>query len=136
MKLPALLTALLVLAFAACGDDDDDGDTGGEQAAIVVETPEPGQTVSSPATISGTASVFEGTVQLRILDADRKEIASAFTTASVGAPGRGDFSEDVEFTVDEAQAGVVEVFEENVASPSESPERKLFTVRVPVQLEP
>jgi Immunoglobulin-like domain of bacterial spore germination len=137
MKLAALLAALLLLAFAGCGDDDDeDGEAGGEEAAIVVESPEPGASVSSPVTISGTASVFEGTVQLRILDADGEEIASAFSTASAGAPERGDFSEDVEFTVDEAQDGVIEVFEQNVASPEESPERELFTVEVPVQLEP
>jgi hypothetical protein len=137
MKLSALLAALLLLAFAGCGgDDDEDGDTGGDEAAIVVESPEPGASVSSPVTISGTASVFEGTVQLRILDADGEEIASAFTTASAGAPERGEFSEEVEFTVDEAQDGVVEVFEQNVASPEESPERELFTVEVPVRLEP
>jgi len=137
MKLAALLAALLLLAFAGCGDDDnEDGEAGGEEAAIVVESPEPGASVSSPVTISGTASVFEGTLQLRILDADGEEIASAFSTASAGAPERGDFSEDVEFTVDEAQDGVIEVFEQNVASPDESPERELFTVEVPVQLEP
>jgi hypothetical protein len=137
MKLPALLAALLLLAFAGCGDDDDeDGGTGGDAAPIVVESPEPGASVSSPVTISGTASVFEGTVQLQILDADGKQIARAFTTASAGAPERGDFSEEVEFTVDEAQDGVVRVFEQNVASPEESPERELFPVAVPVQLEP
>ena len=137
VKLPALLAALLLLAFAGCGgDDDEDGDTGGDEAAIVVERPEPGASVSSPVAISGTASVFEGTVQFRILDADGEEIGSGFTTASAGAPDRGDFSEDVEFAVDEAQDGVVEVFEQNVASPEESPERELFTVEVPVQLEP
>jgi hypothetical protein len=32
--------------------------------------------------------------------------------------------------------GVVEAFEQNVASPEESPEREQFTVEVPVQLEP
>ncbi len=137
MKLLALLATLLLLAFAGCGDDDDDrGDTGGDEPAIVVESPEPGASVSSPVTISGTASVFEGTVQLRILDADGEEVGSAFTTASAGAPDRGNFSEDVEFSVNEAQDGVVRAFEQNVASPEESPERELFTVEVPVQLEP
>ena len=137
MKLPALLAALLLLAFAGCGDDDDDdGDTGGDEAAIVVESPQADATVSSPVTISGTASVFEGTVQLRILDADGKEIARTFTTASAAGPDRGTFSEDVEFSVDEAQDGVVRVFEQNVASPREGPDRELFTVEVPVQLEP
>jgi hypothetical protein len=135
MKLPALLATLL-LVLAGCGGDDEDGDTGGDEAAIVVESPEPGASVSSPVTISGTASVLEGTVQLRILDADGDDIGSTFTTASAGAPDRGDFSKAVEFTVDEPQDGVVEVFEQNVASPEESPERDLFTVEVPVQLEP
>ena len=134
---PVLLMVLLLFAFAGCGDDDDDDrETGGDEAAIVVETPEPGASVSSPVTISGTASVFEGTVQLRILDSDGKEIAEAFTTASAGAPDRGNFSEDVEFSVDEAQDGVVEAFEQSAASPEESPERELFRVEVPVQLEP
>jgi Immunoglobulin-like domain of bacterial spore germination len=138
MRLPALLAALFLLASAGCGDDydDEDGGTGGDEAAIVVESPEPGASVSSPVTISGTASVFEGTVQLRILDADGEEIARAFTTASAGAPERGDFSEEVEFTVDEAQDGVIKVFEQNVASPEESPGRELFKVEVPVQLQP
>ena len=133
----ALLASLLLLAFAGCGNGDDEaGDTGGGEAAIVVESPEPDASVSSPVTISGTASVFEGTVQVRILDADGEEIASAFTTASAGAPDRGDFSKEVGFTVDEAQDGVVEVFEQNVAEAEESPERELFTVAVPVKLEP
>jgi hypothetical protein len=137
IKLPALLAALLLLAFAGCGDDDDeDGGTRGDTAAIVVESPEPGARVSSPITISGTASVFEGTVQLRILDADGKQVARAFTTATAGAPERGDFSAEVEFTVAEPEDGVVRVFEQNVASPDESPERELFAVEVPVQLEP
>jgi Immunoglobulin-like domain of bacterial spore germination len=138
MRLPALLAALFLLAFAGCGDhnDDDDGRMGGDEAAIVVESPEAGAGVSSPVTISGTASVFEGTVQLRILDADGEEIARTFTTASAGAPERGEFSEEVEFTVDEAQDGVIKVFEQNVASPEESPGRELFKVEVPVQLQP
>ena len=137
IKLRAVVAALLLLAFTGCGgDDDEDRETGGDEAAIVVESPEPGASVSSPVTISGTASVFEGTVQLRILDANGQVIASTFTTASAGAPDRGDFSKDVEFTVAEPQDGVVEVFEQNVASPEESPERELFTVEVPVRLEP
>ena len=132
-----MLPALFLLALAGCGgDDDDDGGTGGKQAAIVVESPEPGSSVSSPVTIAGTASVFEGTVQIRILDAGGNPVASGFATASAGAPGRGDFSKEIEFSVDKAEEGVVKVFEQNVASPAENPKRELFTVKVPVQLEP
>ncbi len=137
VKAPALLAASLLLALGGCGDDDDeDGDGGSSEAAIVIESPEPGASVSSPVTISGTASVFEGTVQLRILDAEGRQVGSSFATASAGAPGRGDFSKPVKFTVGEAQDGVVRAFEANVASPGESSERELFEVEAPVRLEP
>jgi hypothetical protein len=136
-RLPALLASLFLLAFAACGDDDEEEGGGrGEAAAIVVDSPGPGASVSSPVEISGSASVFEGTVQLRIRDADGEVIARTFTTASAGAPERGDFSEELEFSVGEAQDGVIEAFEQNVASPEESPEPELFRVEVPVRLEP
>jgi Immunoglobulin-like domain of bacterial spore germination len=136
-RLLALVASLFLLAFAACGDDDDENGGGGaDEAAIVVESPEPGATVSSPVEISGTASVFEGTVQLRIRDAGGEVIGRAFATASAGAPERGDFSKRVAFRVGEAQDGVIEAFEQNVASPQESPERELFRVEVPVRLEP
>lgn len=137
MKLPALLAAMLLLAFGGCGDDDDDETaTSSGDGAIVVTSPEPGAGVSSPVTVTGTASVFEGTVQLRVLDAAGEVVGSAFATATAGAPERGDFSADVEFTVDEAQDGAVEAFSQNVASPEESPQRKLFRVEVPVRLKP
>jgi hypothetical protein len=92
--------------------------------------------VSSPVTISGTASVFEGTVQLRVLDEDGAEIARGFATATEGAPGRGGFSKDLRFAVEGAQDGKVEAFEQNVASPEESSERELSRVVVPVRLAP
>ena len=134
----AILALVPVLAFAGCGGDEIDAQAPApaEEAAIVIESPEDGATVSSPVTVSGTASVFEGTVQLRVLDADGQEIGRGFATASAGAPERGDFSERIEFTIDEAQAGVIEAFEENVASPEESPEGEPNKVSVAVQLEP
>jgi Immunoglobulin-like domain of bacterial spore germination len=133
----AIFALLLSLCLVGCGEDDDDAEQpAAEDAAIVVESPQDGDSVSSPVTISGTASVFEGTVQLRILDAGGEEIASAFTTASAGAPERGEFSEQVEFTVGEPQEGVIEVFEQNVAEVEESPERELNKVSVAVELEP
>jgi hypothetical protein len=140
VKLPALLAALLLLAFGGCGDDgygdDDAGDTGGGESRIVVTSPEQGASVSSPVMVSGTASVFEGTVQLRVLDAEGEVIARSFATATAGAPERGDFSKEVEFTVAETQDGVVEAFEQNAASAGEGSQGQLFKVEVPVRLEP
>ena len=136
VKAPAPLAALLLVAIAGCGDDEESGGRGGDRTAIVVASPKPGQDVSSPVRISGTASVFEGTVQLSVLDADGDEVGRGFTTATAGAPDRGTFSKRLEFTVGKAQEGAVEVFEQNAASPGESADRRLFTVTVPVRLEP
>lgn len=136
MAKPAVLLVALFLLAVGCGDDDDEVATGGGEGAIVVNSPEPGATVSSPVTVSGSASVFEGTVQIRILGADGAEVGRAFATATAGAPERGRFSADVEFDVEDAEDGAVEVFSQNVASPEESPQRKLFRVEVPVRLEP
>ena len=141
MKNPLAIAAVLLLVFiGGCGDDDEpESTTDGSdpEAAIVVESPQPQETVSSPVTVSGTASVFEATVQIRILDADGEEIASTFATASEGAPGRGEFSKRIEFSVPEAQEGAVEAYEAEAASGSEgSSSGELFTVSVPVNLQP
>lgn len=136
MAKPAVLLVALFLLAAGCGDDDDQVATGGGEGAIVVNSPDSGATVSSPVTVSGSASVFEGTVQIRILGADGAEVGRAFATATAGAPERGRFSADVEFDVEGAEDGAVEAFSQNVASPEESPQRKLFRVEVPVRLEP
>jgi len=137
IRFSAPLAALLLTALAGCGSDQDtNGGGGGDPAPIVVRSPHPGASVSSPVAITGTASVFEGTVQLRVLDAGGREIGRAFTTARAGAPERGAFSGDVEFTVERAQDGLVEAFEENAASQGEGAEGNLFTVKVPVRLEP
>lgn len=130
----------LIALIGGCGDDDEPASTQGEdgaKAAIVVEDPKPGATVTNPVTISGTASVFEGTVQIRILDAEGKELASTFATATQGAPGRGDFTKTVAFSVPQPQEGTIEAYEADAASGSEgSSTGELFTVSVPVQLRP
>jgi hypothetical protein len=98
---------------------------------IVVESPQAGDEVSSPMTIEGTADVYEATVSFRLLDADGKEIASGFATATCGTGCRGDYMEQLKFSVDEKQAGTLEVFE----SSAENGE-PLHMVRVPVVLTP
>lgn len=137
MKRLAILAALCALAVASCGDDDAGPAAGepAEPAPIVVASPEAGATVSSPVTIAGDASVFEGTVSIRIVDADGDELAQTFTTATCGGPCRGDFSKAVEFEVDEAQDGVIEVFEQNVASGAEASSVETASVVIPVTLD-
>jgi Immunoglobulin-like domain of bacterial spore germination/Sporulation and spore germination len=98
---------------------------------IAVDMPAAGAEVTSPVAISGSANVFEATVSIRILDSNGKEIAKTFTTATCGTGCRGEYTTDVEFKVDERQAGTIEVYEESMADGS-----NLFTVRVPVTLVP
>lgn len=99
---------------------------------IVVETPRPGDEVSSPVTVSGTANVFEANVTVLILDAAGNEIAHTFTTATCGTGCRGDFSVDVEYDVDSAQQGTIVVQDDDAAGTGTPPHQ----VHIPVLLAP
>lgn len=48
--------------------------------------------VRSPLTISGEASVFEAALVWAVTDTAGRQLASGFTTATAGAPGKGTFS--------------------------------------------
>ncbi len=98
---------------------------------IVVDTPAPGDRVTSPVTISGTADVFEATVSIRILDANGKVIEETFTTASCGTGCRGAYSAKVPFHVGSEQPGTVVVYESSAETG-----KMLFSVRIPVTLVP
>lgn len=99
--------------------------------AIVVRQPQRGATVTSPVTVSGDANVFEATVSFRILDANGNEIATSFTTATCGSGCRGDYTGEIEFSVDREQHGVIEVFESSAEDGSD-----LHKVAIPVTLSP
>lgn len=98
---------------------------------VLVERPRIGERATNPVRISGTANVFEATVSIRILDEDGDAIADTFTTATCGTGCRGTYSEDVAYTVDHEQPGIVMVFE----SSAENGE-PLFPVEIPVTLTP
>jgi hypothetical protein len=62
--------------------------------------------------VKGEASVYEGTVSLRLRDGDGRVMAQSYTTAAAGAPDRGPFSGAVSFTPPtQAQRWTLEVFE-------------------------
>jgi hypothetical protein len=98
---------------------------------ILVQSPLVGSRVSSPVTISGTADVYEATVNARILDADGKEIAVSFTTASCGTGCRGDYTMSMPFSVNSEQEGTIEVLD---YSPKDGSAENV--VRIPVTLAP
>ncbi len=97
------------------------------EPAIWVDSPTSGQKVASPLEVSGSARVFEATVNIRLVDNIGKTIAEGFTTASEGAPGRGDFKYSLEFNDASPGQGELEVF---WTSPKDG--KELDKVSVPV----
>jgi hypothetical protein len=98
--------------------------------AILVESPAPGDTVSSPVTISGSANVFEANVSLAIEDAAGNEIASDFTTATCGTGCRGTFETSVPFEWEGEPSGTVIVYEASAKDGS-----RINVVEIPVAFE-
>jgi germination protein M len=96
------------------------------EPAIFVESPGVGATLSSPFTLSGTASVFEGSFAARLLDVGGGEIASATVQASRGAPGRGRYRESISFGTS-ATRGALIVYSQSMEDGSRQNE-----VRIPV----
>jgi hypothetical protein len=100
--------------------------------AIVVDTPATNDRIASPATVSGTANVFEANVTVEILNADGKVVGKTFTTASCGTGCRGDYSVPVTYKVAKQQPGTVVVHDDDAAGTGAPP----HSVRVPVTLTP
>ena len=71
----------------------------GPLAPIALANPAPGvQVKGDRLVVKGEASVFEGTVGLRLRDDRGKVMAQSYATAAQGAPGRGPFSGALSFT--------------------------------------
>lgn len=118
-----LIVVLLAagLLLAACDGDDGPetepsptpapGATDTPAPAIDIDSPQGGDTITSPVTVSGTASVFEATLNVAIKDAAGNVLCETFTTASEGAPGRGDYEVTLAFVPPEsAEDGSVEAY--------------------------
>lgn len=80
------------------------------EPAIWVTHPTPNQVVGIPLLIKGNARVYEGTVNIRLLDSSGEVLAEDFTTAATGAPGRGDFETSLKFDPPPEGKGTLEVF--------------------------
>ena len=100
--------------------------------AILVEGPALGETVTNPVEIFGSANVFEANVSVEILDADGKEIARTFVTATCGSGCRGTFVLSVPYDVNEEQDGTIVVHDDDAAGAGRPPHE----VRIPVTLTP
>lgn len=77
---------------------------------IWVTHPSPHQVTGVPLLVKGSARVFEGTVNARLLDDSGNVLVKSFTTASAGAPERGDFEMSLKFKPPSSGEGTLEVF--------------------------
>jgi germination protein M len=78
---------------------------------VLVESPVPGATVTSPVTVSGTSNTFEGTVNYTITDPDGLILAEGHTTATAGNGTWGTFRFTAPFTTTRSGLGAVMAYE-------------------------
>jgi hypothetical protein len=93
---------------------------------IFVEAPGVGALVSSPFTLSGTAMVFEGSFLARLVDSSGRRVVQVVMQASLGAPERGRFAEQISYSTS-ARRGTLIVFAQSMEDGSRQHE-----VRIPV----
>jgi germination protein M len=99
--------------------------------AIIVDRPLGESESASPVTVSGTANVFEANVSIRIVASDDEVLAETFTTATCGSGCRGEFSEVVEFDIQEPTEATIQVYEESAETG-----KPVNMIEVPVTLIP
>lgn len=82
-----------------------------EQAPpVLVETPAPGDVVTSPFRLAGSSNTFEATFQYALVAADGSELAASFGTATCGTGCRGTFAVKVAYDAPPGEA-TLRVFE-------------------------
>ncbi|MFL5929906.1 MAG: Gmad2 immunoglobulin-like domain-containing protein [Gaiellaceae bacterium] len=106
-------------------------DTEDALPAILVESPAPGATVTSPLTIRGTANTFEATFQVELRPALAKPLYKDFVTATSGNGTRGTFEKTLDFTVDRERSGTLVVYENSAEDGSVMNE-----VEIPITIRP
>lgn len=94
---------------------------------ILVESPVPGATVTSPVTVLGISNTFEATVNFTITDPDGLILTEGFTTATAGNGTWGTFAFTANFTA--SRSGLGEVIAFQVAAESGG-QRDIYEVPV------
>jgi germination protein M len=98
--------------------------------AVLVESPAPGEEISSPLRITGTANTFEATFQVEVLGSDRRIVGKRFVTATSGSGTRGTFAANVTFKAQPGPATLV-VYELSAEDGS-----RIHEVEIPLQVTP
>lgn len=97
--------------------------------AILLESPLPGDAISSPVHVTGTANTFEATFQIRLTDSSGTTLYDHNAMATSGTGTRGTFDEVVPFTAAKHGAGTLTVYELSAKDGSE-----VNAVSIPVAL--
>jgi hypothetical protein len=97
---------------------------------ILIESPLPGDAVSSPVRLRGTANVFEANVSIEVRDEAGTVILETFTTATSGTGTRGTFDTKLSLRMASGDLTIVAV------EASAEDGRPLHAVDVRVTLEP
>ena len=130
----ALLAVLVAVSLLGAGCDssertEETGTTTGIEdrlPPIVIESPLPGDRVTSPIRVRGTANVFEATVSFEVRNDADEVVVRGFTTATSGSGTRGTFEAELAVP-DLAGPATIVAFE---ASAEDG--RPLHVVEVPV----
>lgn len=83
---------------------------------VLVESPFPGEEVSSPVTISGMSNTFEANVLYTVTDPEGLIVAEGFTTATAGNGTWGTFEVTADYTTERSGLGAVIAFQEDMAT--------------------
>jgi hypothetical protein len=96
--------------------------------AILVESPLPGDEVTSPLRVRGTANTFEATVEWALRDAAGTRLVGGFTTATCGTGCRGTFA--IEHALPGTGPATLRVFERSAKDGSVTKLVEIPLVRV------
>jgi hypothetical protein len=113
------------------GEQHSPGDFENMLPAILVESPAPGATVSSPLTIRGSANTFEATFMVELRPNQGKPLYKDFVTATSGNGTRGTFEKTLDFVPDRERPGTLVVYENSAEDGSVVNE-----VEIPVTIRP
>jgi hypothetical protein len=96
------------------------------EPAIFVESPGVGAVLPTPFVLTGTAMVFEGSFQARLVDSSGRRVVNVIVQATRGAPDRGRFAKEIAFST-AARRGTLLVFDQSMEDGSRQDE-----VEIPV----
>ncbi len=100
-----------------------------ETPRILVETPLPFDTVTSPVRLAGTSNDYEATFTAELVAADGTVLDTHFVTATSGNGTRGTYATTLKYPAGQTGSATVKVWE-----PSAENGQPLGTVEIPVEL--